>query len=285
MNSTTPVAVVPGDIGSKGPDPKKESNSAITVAAPAASLILVLVAIVVWFFLVRTQLRKNARKGQRRLYNGSLREGHVRGRSSSNTSPFGTPRSQRKSGGSPKEKHRSCTCGHHEEVVKEICTCGLPHNPPKASNTTNPTTNGISTVCTGNSPFCPHSNKMRHHADIHSGGSSMSFELNEFTPLSEKDSIVALETRGRANTGDYTTLTKPTKKKKHYDDMSMVLRKSAMGCRPWPNCTCHPLNGFEHKPCSCALKHPLSHTKRKEKADGLYFSAPSLVQKQPYNLC
>ncbi|XP_071845588.1 uncharacterized protein [Apostichopus japonicus] len=288
MNSTTAIPpVVPGDDSPKDPPNPRNDSSAITVAAPAASLILVLVAIVVWFFLVRLQLRKNAKKGRRRLYNSSLREGQngsKGSRLSTHSSPYGTPRSHRKSGGSPKEKHRSCTCAHHEEEMREVCTCGVPHNPPKPHKHSKPTANGISTVCSGNSPFCPHSTKMKHHADIHSGASSLSFELNELSPLSEQNTMVTLEPRGRANTGDYTTLTKPTKKKKNCDDMSMVLRRSAMGY-PWPNCACHPLNGFERKPCSCALKHPLSHTKRGAREAGLYFSAPSLVQKQMHSPC
>ncbi|KAJ8029011.1 hypothetical protein HOLleu_28291 [Holothuria leucospilota] len=124
---------------------------------------------------------------------------------------------------------------------------------------------------------------MKHYADIHSRGSSASFDLNDLSPLSEHNNLISYEKRGRANTGDHSTLPKHGNTTKENEDINMVLRRSAAGY-PLKNCTCHPLNGLERKPCSCALNHPLSHVKRKTNEENLYFSAPSLVHKQ-FNIC
>ncbi|XP_071486127.1 uncharacterized protein [Diadema antillarum] len=152
-----------GDGGKETKDANDQTT--ISVAASAASLILVLVAIVIWYFLVRKQLlsktKSHQRLGSHKSHRsnpgsrqGSFRDGHsgsIRDHHSSRHSP-----KSHRSSSSPKSHHRHSGC--HDN--KEICTCRKSYDAPLVEPQS-PKNTSMS-ECTGNSPFCPHSTRFQH---------------------------------------------------------------------------------------------------------------------------
>ncbi|XP_022100870.1 uncharacterized protein LOC110984728 [Acanthaster planci] len=173
-NSTTVLPPPPNRNGATG-QPTSQDQATIPVAASAASLVLVLLAIVLWYFLVRGQLRKKHYEHKRtsshhshQSHQGSLRDCNSRHGSLASRchgTPRASPHNHRKSAnGSPRSKRSSrCTCQY------EACTCPSVRSSDSPLLMHSPKSNRSSvTECTGTSPFCPHSRKFRlHKFDIH----------------------------------------------------------------------------------------------------------------------